>query len=109
MLNHQNTSNDATFIKELLDAIETGFRHDKFSGAIYENQLVVQFEQFGGIDVLEELQKHPDLEVTNKIEKIADAYFNDDDNDQQLLEEARTAASMDQQSEPTSSGQENKE
>lgn len=59
VLCHYNTSNDPNMVLAILDAIETGFHHDKFTNVRFDNQLVVKFEELRGIEVLEELQKHP--------------------------------------------------
>ena len=35
-----------------------------------EQTISYKFEQLGGLDALEELQKHPDMKVYNQVEEI---------------------------------------
>jgi hypothetical protein len=34
----------------------------------------------GGLDILEELQKHPNITVFNEVDKLITKYFDEDDN-----------------------------
>ena len=67
-----------------MDAIETGFLNHKFSNGTNTNQLVEKFEQFGGIQSFEELQKHPNLNISKKIDNISAVYFNEEEEEENI-------------------------
>lgn len=50
-----------------------------------ENKFAIQMEMDGSIDDLEELQQHPNHNIYNQALKIIDTYFNEDAQNDPLL------------------------
>lgn len=61
-----------------MDAIKVGFQSDRDTQMDYDNQLVVFFDHIGGVELLEELQKHPNSKVSSLVEEF-EVFFEDED------------------------------
>ena len=82
--------NDANIILEIVLSLEPLLELDKIYKLTGENCISFMFEAEGGIDKIEELQKHPNASIYNAIEVLVTKYFGEDD---QGVEDAGMAMS----------------
>ena len=69
--------NDLRLIMNILEALETLFKLDEMHGLKGTDQAITQaFEQLEGLDTLDDLMKHPSMEVYNRCNEIFSKYFN---------------------------------
>jgi hypothetical protein len=71
--------NDANIVLEILQALEPILKLDiqyKLKG---EATMAFKVEAEGGLDKLEELQKHPNVSIYDQIEKLISTYFGEDE------------------------------
>lgn len=60
----------------MLDAIEDILKLNEWFGWVHSDQsMLLTFERLGGLDFLEELQKHPHLDIYNRCEDILTRFF----------------------------------
>lgn len=68
--------NDLKIITNILDAIEELLKLDDWLGYTgTDHSIALLFERYQGLDCLEELQKHPNMEVYNRCSEIMLKYF----------------------------------
>lgn len=80
--------NEARLLAVALEGIDNvlknGKEHFTQNG---ENQFALVFEQEGGIDRLESLQVHPNIQIYERVIKMLETYFQEE-NDALMLENA---------------------
>ena len=62
-----------------MQALAIIFDLDKACGLIGEKSFAYKYEMEGGLDTLEELQKHPNITVFEEVDKLITKYFDEDD------------------------------
>ena len=68
--------NEARLRTSVLDSIEDILKLDDWFGTARTQQsITLQFERYGGLDALEELQKHPNIDIYNRCSEILLKYF----------------------------------
>lgn len=61
---------DVGVIMEILSCLDILFKLDKELKLSGSQQMAYKFEELGGVEVLDELQKHPNLKVYEAVEKL---------------------------------------
>ena len=70
--------NDVNIIMEILLTFEQILELDALYNLQGQHSISYKIEEERGLDILEDLQKHPNITVYNQIEKLIDKFFADD-------------------------------
>lgn len=73
--------NDAQIVMEILQALTTIFELDQRCNLKDKESFAYRFEIEGGLDELEQLQKHPNLQVYNAVDEMVSKFFDEDNAD----------------------------
>ena len=67
---------DVRLLFNVLDALEDIFKLNAWFGWVHtDRSILLAFERLGGLDFLEELQKHPQMDIYKRSGDIMKRYF----------------------------------
>jgi len=73
-----NLTQDLKLLNNTLEAIETVIRLDDWLGyGGTDNSIAKAFEEMGGVAELEEVAKHPNIDIYNRVNELLNKYFFD--------------------------------
>jgi len=71
-------------VLEIIEALDVVFQLDGILELKGSNQMCYKFEELKGIDVLDDLQKHPNLKVYDAVQALINKFLNQPSEDTEI-------------------------